>query len=40
MRLTFDTVGVDIDGRPIIAGVSLTVPQGQVTALVGPNGSG
>ena len=27
-------------GRPVLAGVSLTAPQGRVTALVGPSGAG
>ncbi len=28
------------DGTPILAGVNLTVPKGQVHAIMGPNGSG
>ena len=28
------------EGRPVLAGVSLTAPQGRVTALVGPSGAG
>ncbi|MCC6804815.1 MAG: ABC transporter ATP-binding protein [Anaerolineae bacterium] len=28
------------DGAPIIDGLSLTIPNGQITALVGPNGCG
>jgi len=29
-----------VDGRPVLTGVSFTVPAGSVTALVGPSGSG
>lgn len=33
-------VHVTLGGRPIVRGVDLTVPQGQVLALLGANGSG
>lgn len=38
MRL--DAVGVTLDGRPVLEGVTLEVRPGEVLALVGPNGAG
>jgi putative ABC transport system ATP-binding protein len=36
----FDEVQVEVDGVPILAGVSAVVPTGGVTCFVGPSGSG
>ncbi|MBV8766321.1 MAG: ATP-binding cassette domain-containing protein, partial [Hyphomicrobiales bacterium] len=30
----------DIDGKPILKGVTLSVKPGEVAAIMGPNGSG
>ena len=35
-----DDVGITIDGRSLLRAISLTVPAGKVTALIGHNGSG
>ncbi len=39
-RLEIENLEVSVDGKQILAGVSLTVPQGEVHALMGPNGAG
>jgi iron complex transport system ATP-binding protein len=33
-------VGVTLSGRPVLGGVSLSLPAAQLVALVGPNGAG
>ncbi len=38
--LTAHIERVRIDGRDILGGIALTVPQGRWTAIVGPNGAG
>lgn len=35
-----DGLGKDFDGRPVLRSVSLTVPAGQSTVLIGPSASG
>jgi len=40
MSLRLDGVCVDIAGRRIVSGISLTVSDGQFVGLLGPNGSG
>jgi ATP-binding cassette subfamily C protein CydD len=41
IAIDFDAVGFDYEpGRPGLSGVSLHMPAGQTTALVGPSGSG
>ena len=38
--LTAQRLGVTLGGRPVLADVSLSLPAGQLVALVGPNGAG
>jgi Fe-S cluster assembly ATP-binding protein len=38
--LTISNLHVSIGGKPIIDGLSLTVPAGEVHAVMGPNGAG
>ncbi|MGC9496250.1 ABC transporter ATP-binding protein [Streptomyces sp. WG7] len=40
MDLRLDALSVVTDGRSLVRGLSLEVPDGQVVGLVGPNGSG
>ncbi|CAL9640694.1 ABC transporter ATP-binding protein [Streptomyces sp. enrichment culture] len=40
MDLRLDGISVVTDGRSLVSGLSLDVPDGQVVGLVGPNGSG
>ena len=38
--LRIDDLHVAVDGKPIVNGLSLSVPVGEVHAVMGPNGSG
>lgn len=40
LLIEIDGVGVELSGRRVVDGVSLTVAGGQILALVGPNGAG
>ncbi|MDZ7895869.1 MAG: Fe-S cluster assembly ATPase SufC [Sphingobium sp.] len=38
--LTIDNLANEIDGKPILKGLSLTINAGEVHAIMGPNGAG
>jgi Fe-S cluster assembly ATP-binding protein len=40
MSLVIENLSAEIDGKPILKGVTLEIPAGQVHAVMGPNGSG
>jgi Fe-S cluster assembly ATP-binding protein len=39
-RLKIENLSVSVEGQPILKGLNLEIPQGEVHAIMGPNGTG
>jgi iron complex transport system ATP-binding protein len=40
VALSIENVGVSLGGRPVLAGIDLSLQAGELVAMVGPNGAG
>ena len=40
MSLTIENLHASVEGTPILKGLNLEIPAGEVHAIMGPNGSG